>query len=55
MVASRPVCASWLGRLSSETGMKIFDISVKISLIYPISIMFDTISAMIDISSIYRF
>ena len=30
--------------------MKIFDISVDISPIYPISVMFDTISAMTDIS-----
>ena len=36
---------------SSEfyAGMKISDISVDISLIYPISVMFDTISAMTDI------
>ena len=32
------------------TGMKIFDISFDISPIYPISVMFDTISAMTDIS-----
>ena len=36
-------------------GMKISDISIDISPIYPISAMFDTISAMIDISPIYRF
>ena len=41
---------SWL-----EAGMKISDISVDIFPIYPISVMFDTISAMIDISPIYRF
>ena len=34
--------------------MKISDISVDISMIYLISMMFDTISAMTDISSIYR-
>ena len=34
--------------------MKISDISVDISLIYPISMMFDTISAMTNISSIYH-
>ena len=37
------------------SGMKISDISIDISPIYPISVMFDTISAMTDISSIYRF
>ena len=35
--------------------MKISDISVDISPIYPISVMFDTILAMTDISPIYRF
>ena len=35
--------------------MKISDISVDISPIYPISVMFDTISVMTDISPIYRF
>ena len=35
--------------------MKIFNISVDISPIYPISVIFDTISTMIDISPIYRF
>ena len=39
----------------SITGMKKSDISVDISLIYPILVMFDTISALIDISPIYRF
>ena len=39
----------------SYPGMKISDISVDISPIYLISVMFDTILAMIDISSIYRF
>ena len=34
-------------------GMKISDISVNISPIYPISVMFDTISTMTDISPIY--
>ena len=34
--------------------MKIFDIFVDISSIYPISVMFDTISVMTDISPIYR-
>ena len=33
-----------------EAGMKISDISVNISLIYPISVIFDTISTMTDIS-----
>ena len=41
--------------LRLEAGMKISDISVDISLIYPISMMFDTISAMTDMSLIYRF
>ena len=31
-------------------GMKIFEIFVDISTIYPISVMFDTISSMTDIS-----
>ena len=50
-----------IGRKSSfisvwfQPGMKISDISVDISPIYPISVMFDTISAMTDISLIYRF
>ena len=35
--------------------MKISDISVDISLIYSISVMFDMISAMTNISLIYRF
>ena len=35
-----------------ESGMKISDISIDISSIYPISVMFDTISAMTDISYI---
>ena len=35
--------------------MKISDISVDISSIYLISVMFDTISAMTDVSPIYRF
>ena len=35
--------------------MKISDISVDISPIYPISVMFDTILVMTDISPIYRF
>ena len=35
--------------------MKISDISVDISPIYPISVMFDTKSAMTDISPIYQF
>ena len=35
--------------------MKISDISVDISSIYPISVMFDTISAMIDISILDRY
>ena len=35
--------------------MKISDISVDISPIYPISVMFDTISVMTNISLIYRF
>ena len=34
--------------------MKISDISVDISSIYPITVMFDTISTMTDISSIYH-
>ena len=38
-----------------STGMKISDISVDISPIFPISVMFDTISAITDISLIYRF
>ena len=38
-----------------EVGMKISDISVDISSIHPISMMFDTISVMTDISLIYRF
>ena len=38
-----------------DTRMKISDISVDISLIYPISVMLDTISMMTDISPIYRF
>ena len=38
-----------------ESGMKISDISVDMSPIYPILVMFDTISAMTDISPIYRF
>ena len=37
-----------------KSWMKIFDISIDIFLIYPISVMFDTISMMTDISSIYR-
>ena len=36
-----------------QAGMKISDICVDISPIYPISVMFDTISAMTDISPIY--
>ena len=36
-------------------GIKISDIFVDIFSIYPISMMFNTISAMTDISSIYRF
>ena len=39
----------------SRAWMKISDISVDISPIYPISVMFDTISTMTDISPIYRF
>ena len=35
--------------------MKISDISVDISPIYPISVMFDMILTMTDISLIYRF
>ena len=35
--------------------MKISDISIDISSIYPISVIFDTILAMTDISPIYRF
>ena len=35
--------------------MKISDIFVDISLIYPISVMFDTISAMTDISVLDRY
>ena len=35
--------------------MKISYISVDIYPIYPISVIFDTISTMIDISPIYRF
>ena len=35
--------------------MKISDISVDISSIYPISVIFDTILAIIDISLIYQF
>ena len=38
-----------------QPGMKISDISVDISPIYLISVIFDTISTMIDISLIYRF
>ena len=38
-----------------KSGMKISDISVDISSIYPILVMFDTLSAMTDISPIYRF
>ena len=36
--------------ITMESWMKIYDISVDISSIYPISVMFDTISAMTDIS-----
>ena len=36
-------------------GMKISDISVDISPIYPILVMFDTISAMTDISVLDRY
>ena len=42
----------YLGDLS---GMKISDISVDISPIYPISVMFDMISAMTDISVLDRY
>ena len=35
--------------------MKISDISVDISPIYPISVMFDTISTMTDISVLNRY
>ena len=38
-----------------NSGMKISFIFVDIFFIYPISVMFDTISAMTDISPIYRF
>ena len=38
-----------------DVRMKISDISVDISPIYPILVMFDTISTMTDISSIYLF
>ena len=38
-----------------DIGMKISDISFDISMIYPISVMFDTISMMNDISPIYWF
>ena len=47
-----------LGReqhMQSQSRMKISYISVDISLIYPILVMFDTISVMTDISSIYWF
>ena len=37
-----------------KPGMKISDISVDISLIYSISVMFDTISAIYSILTIYR-
>ena len=37
------------------TGMKISYISVDISPIYPISVMFDTISVMTDISVLDRY
>ena len=41
--------------LLSLARMKISDISVDISPIYPISVMFDTISAMTDISVLDRY
>ena len=46
----RLFCSSPIG---DTPRMKISNISVDISPIYPISVMFDTISAMIDISPIY--
>ena len=47
--------ATWIKSHYPRAGMKISDIFVYISLIYPISVMFDTISVMTDISSIYWF
>ena len=38
-----------------QSGMEISDISVDIFPIYPISMIFNTISTMTDISSIYQF
>ena len=40
--------------MCEKLGMKISDMSVDISPIYPISVMFDTISAMTDISWKYQ-
>ena len=48
------IFAVYVKILKQGAGMKISDKFVDISSIYPISVMFDTIYAMTDISPIYR-
>ena len=55
-----PVCCFQIDALNTffgylVKGIKIFNISVYISMIYPILVIFDTISAMTDISILDRY